>query len=158
SPKLAVLNWNEILVYPKGDGAMTRPFKATVKMPAGWKYGTALTGGKAAGDRVSFPAVALEELIDSPLLCGEYVKELPIGPATGPKHRVVMACDSEEGLEVPAETKAAWDALVVEAGKLFGTRHYRAYTFLLALSDQTGFFAVEHHESSDNRLPERALI
>jgi predicted metalloprotease with PDZ domain len=46
----------------------------------------------------------------------------------------------------------------MEAGKMFGTRHYRAYTFLLALSDQTGTFAVEHHESSDNRLPERALI
>ena len=46
----------------------------------------------------------------------------------------------------------------MEAGKLFGARHYRAYTFLLCLSDQTGVFAVEHHECSDNRLPERALI
>ena len=45
----------------------------------------------------------------------------------------------------------------MEAGKLFGTRHYRAYTFLIALSDQTGFFAVEHHECSDNRMPEKAL-
>jgi predicted metalloprotease with PDZ domain len=69
-----------------------------------------------------------------------------------------MACDSEAGLEVPPETKAGWDGVVIEAGKLFGTRHYRAYTFLLALSDQTGNFAVEHHESSDNRLAERALI
>src|SRR5205823_2889685 len=39
SPKLAVLNWNEVLVYPKGDGAMPRPFKAAVKLPAGWKHG-----------------------------------------------------------------------------------------------------------------------
>jgi predicted metalloprotease with PDZ domain len=53
--------------------------------------------------------------------------------------------------------KAGWDRLVVEAGKLFGARHYRAYTFLLALSNQVPSFGLEHHESSDNRLPELAL-
>lgn len=158
SPKLAILNWNEVVIYLKGDGAMTKPFQATIKLPAGWKYGSALRDGKTDGDKVTFPAISLEELIDSPLLCGEYLKEIPIGSTKGPKHRVVMACDSEAGLEVPPETKAGWDGVVMEAGKLFGTRHYRAYTFLLALSDQTGSFAVEHHESSDNRLPERALI
>jgi predicted metalloprotease with PDZ domain len=157
SPKLAVLNWNEVLVYPKGDGAMARPFKAAVKLPAGWKYGTALTGGKAGGDRVAFAAVPMEELIDSPLLCGEYLKEVPIGPADGPKHRMVVACDSEEGLQPLAELKPKLDRLIVEAGKLFGTRHYRSYTFLLSLSDQVAHFGLEHHESSDNRLPELAL-
>src|SRR5262245_35512251 len=157
TPKLAMLNWNEVLVYPKSDKAMSLPLRATVKMPQGWKYGTALRDGTATSDRVSFPPVTLEELIDSPFLCGEYVKEVPIGPATGPKHRVVMACDSEAGLEVPPETKAAWDALVVEAGKLYGTRHYRSYTFLLTLSDQVAHFGLEHHECSDDRLPEFGL-
>jgi predicted metalloprotease with PDZ domain len=158
SPKLAILNWNEVIVYPKSDRVFEKPFKASVKLPKGWKYGTALSDGKVDGDSVAFPPTALEELIDSPLLCGQYFKELPIGATGGPKHRVVLACDSEEGLEISPETKAGWDGVVNEAGKLFGTRHYRAYTFLLALSDQTGSFAVEHHESSDNRLPERALI
>lgn len=41
SPKLAILNWNEVVVYPKADGAMTKPFKATIKLPTGWKYGSA---------------------------------------------------------------------------------------------------------------------
>jgi predicted metalloprotease with PDZ domain len=157
SPKLAVLNWNEVLVYPKSDKAMAQPFRASVKLPQGWKYGTALRDATATSEKVSFPPVTLEELIDSPVICGEYVKEVPIGPATGPKHRIVIACDSEAGLEVPAELKAGWDALIVEAGKLFGTRHYRSYTFLLALSDQVPHFGLEHHESSDNRLPELAL-
>jgi len=97
--------------------------------------------------------VPLEELIDSPLLCGEHFKEVPIGQG----HRRRMACDSAAGLDFPAELKEQWTRLAVEAGKLFGTRHYRAYTFLVALSDQTGFFAVEHHECSDNRMPEKAL-
>src|ERR1700722_18952795 len=158
SPKLAILNWNEVVIYPKVEGSIKKPYQASLKLPSGWKYGSALREGKADANHVAFPALTLEELIDSPLLSGEYLKEISIGSAKGPNHRVVMACDSEAGLDLPAETKAAWDGVVTEAGKLFGTRHYRGYTFLLALSDQTGVFAVEHHESSDNRLPERALI
>ncbi|MBY0456389.1 MAG: PDZ domain-containing protein, partial [Gemmataceae bacterium] len=157
TPKLAILNWNEVLVYPKGEGAMAAPFRASVKLPRGWKHGTALTDDTRDGDTVAFAPAALEELVDSPLLCGEFVKEVPIGPADGPKHRVVVACDSKAGSEVAPEVKAGWDRLVAEAGKLFGTRHYRAYTFLLTLSDQVANFGLEHHESSDNRLPEQAL-
>jgi predicted metalloprotease with PDZ domain len=158
SPKLAVLNWNDVVVYPKGDGAMTRPVRASVRLPVGWKFGTALTTRAGADDRAWFAVTPLAELIDSPVLCGEYLKELPVGPSNGPKHRVVLACDSEAGLEASPELKRGWDNLVVEAGRLFGVRHYRAYTFLVALSEQTGAFALEHHECSDNRLPERALI
>ena len=48
--------------------------------------------------------------------------------------------------------------LVAESGKLFGTRHYRDYHFLLTLSDHVAHFGLEHHESNDSRLPERVLI
>jgi predicted metalloprotease with PDZ domain len=153
TPKLAVLNWNEVLVYPKGDDVMKRPFHPTVILPTGWKYGTALGTEKADGNRVAFKPVGMEELVDSPLICGEHVKEIPLGP----KHRIVLACDSEAGLKVPDETQAAWKRLVLETGKLFGTRHYRTYTFLLALSNHVANFGLEHHESSDNRLPELGL-
>jgi predicted metalloprotease with PDZ domain len=108
------------------------------------------------GDKVTFDSVTLETLIDSPILCGQYTKEVPIGPAGG-KHRVFLACDSEAGLDVPPETKLAWDKLVGEAGQLFGSRPYDSYTFLLALSDKVRVRGLEHHESSDNRLPELAL-
>jgi predicted metalloprotease with PDZ domain len=158
STKIAILNWNELLVYPKSEKALGLPFAASVTLPVGWKFGTALTTDKAQQSHISFATVSLEELIDSPLLCGEHFKEVPIGPVDGPKHRVVLACDSAAGLEIPQDLKDQWGRLVVEAGKLFGTRHYRAYTFLVALSDQTGFFAVEHHECSDNRMPEKALV
>ena len=48
--------------------------------------------------------------------------------------------------------------LVAESGELFGTRHYRDYHFLLALSDHVAHFGLEHHESNDSRLPERVLL
>jgi predicted metalloprotease with PDZ domain len=39
-----------------------------------------------------------------------------------------------------------------------GTRHYRHYDFLLALSDHLQPNGLEHHESSDNRAPERMWL
>jgi len=36
-------------------------------------------------------------------------------------------------------------------------RHYRHYDFLLALTDHLQPNGLEHHESSDNRVPERTL-
>src|SRR5262249_12047416 len=47
--------------------------------------------------------------------------------------------------------------LVAETGALFGARHYRHYDFLLTVSDHTAHFGLEHHESSDDRIPENAL-
>jgi predicted metalloprotease with PDZ domain len=70
----------------------------------------------------------------------------------------VVAADSPEEASVPAEFKAQLDRLVAESGALFGARHYRAYTFLLTLSDQVASFGLEHHESSDNREVARALL
>jgi len=48
--------------------------------------------------------------------------------------------------------------LVAEAGALFGARHYTKYHFLYTLSDEVGHHGLEHHESSDNSVPERTLI
>jgi predicted metalloprotease with PDZ domain len=48
--------------------------------------------------------------------------------------------------------------LVSEASALFGATHYGEYHFLWTLSDFTGYEGIEHHESSDNRTAERALI
>jgi predicted metalloprotease with PDZ domain len=48
--------------------------------------------------------------------------------------------------------------LVAEEIALFGARHYRKYDFLLTMSDHTAHFGLEHHESSDDRVPERFLV
>jgi predicted metalloprotease with PDZ domain len=102
--------------------------------------------------------VSLEELADSPVLCGAYFKEVPLGPAEGPPHYLVLACDSAAGLELAPALKAQYERLVAEAGKLFGARHYRSYRFLVTLSDHVRPTGIEHHECSDNRVPERMLI
>ncbi len=158
SPKVMTMNWNDVLVYPKVAKSLEVPYKPHVKLPAGWKYGTALNTASEKDGRVSFREVLLGNLIDSPLLAGEHVREIPLGAEKG-RHRVVMACDSPDGLEVPAETIAAWNRLPAEAAALFGpAKPYENYTFLLGLSNHIPRAGIEHHQSSDNRLAELALV
>jgi predicted metalloprotease with PDZ domain len=156
--QLAVLNWNQLLLYPKGKSIQELHCRTHLTLPAGWKLGTALPIVKQAGTRTSFAPVSLETLVDSPVLCGLHLREIPIGPDKDPHHFIVVACDSEAGLEMSPELKAHHDRLVVEAGALFGARHYPAYHFLLTLSDQVAHFGLEHHQCSDDRTPERMLI
>jgi predicted metalloprotease with PDZ domain len=56
------------------------------------------------------------------------------------------------------ELKHDYTNLVAETGKLFGSRHYRDYHFLLTLSNHVAHFGLEHHESDDSRTSEFALI
>jgi predicted metalloprotease with PDZ domain len=158
SPKVMTMNWNDVLMYPKSEIALQLPYAPTLRLPAGWKYGSALPADKEKDGLVTFKTVSLDTLIDSPVLAGEHVRIVPIGSEKD-RHRVVLACDSPDGLEVPSETKAAWDRLPAEAAAMFGTaKPYENYTFLLGLSNHIPTAGIEHHQSSDNRLPELALI
>ena len=159
SPKMMTMNWNDVLLYPKTAKAMTQPFLAAVRLPAAWKFGTALPPAEELKEGLaSFREVTLETLIDSPLLAGEHVRIIPIGSEKG-KHCVVLACDSPDGLEVTPETLKAWNQLPAETAALFGpNRPYADYTFLLGLSNHIPRAGIEHHQSSDNRLSELALV
>ena len=64
---------------------------------------------------------------------------------------------SAAALELKPEDGRHFSRLVPETGALFGARHYRAYHFLLTLSDHVAHFGLEHHESSDNRQSEKFL-
>ena len=156
--QLAVINWNQLLLYPKGEKASEVFFRVSLSLPQGWKFGTALPVESKSGIKTRFSAVSLETLIDSPLLCGKYFREVALGPPGGVPHSLLMAADNEAALELRPELKAGYSNLVAEAEALFGARHYGSYKFLLSLSDYIAHFGLEHHQSSDNRVPERTLI
>jgi predicted metalloprotease with PDZ domain len=158
TPRLALLSWNHVLLYPKGTDPRSQAVHATVTLPAGWDLGTALPVAKREGVTVSFEPASLETLVDSPVLAGRHLTRTALGPTGGPPHTLVVAADSAEASVVPPEFKAQLDRLVAESGALFGARHYRSYTFLLSLSDFVASFGLEHHESSDDRVGERGLL
>jgi predicted metalloprotease with PDZ domain len=100
--------------------------------------------------------VSLTTLIDSPVLAGRHFRTVELGGT--PAVHLHLAADSEAALDIPAATAAQLRKLVQEAAALFGATHYDEYHFLWTLSDQLDFEGIEHHQSSDNRSPERSLI
>jgi predicted metalloprotease with PDZ domain len=156
--QLAILNWHLTLFYPKGPPVREQPIRASLKLPEGWQAGTALPVESVKGTVTQYKTVSLETLADSPVLCGRHFKEVPLGPAEGPPHYLVLACDSAKGLELSDELKGHYQRLVAEAGALFGARHYHSYRYLVTMSDHVRPTGIEHHESSDNRVPERFLV
>jgi len=155
---LNVLSWNQLVLYPKGYDAANLTCNPSLKLPAGWKFGTALPVAKQDGDTVDFAPVSLETLIDSPVLSGRYFRAIDLTPGKNPPHEMDLAADSQAALAMIPETEAHFRQLVAEAGALFGSRHYRDYHFLVTLSDDVAHFGLEHHESSDDRVREHSLI
>ncbi len=156
--EMAVLNWNQFLLYPAGTPTDKLNYRANLKVPHGWRYGTALPIANESGDSIQFQPSSLTTLIDSPVLSGAHFRTIDLNPGGEPKHYLHLGSDSDAALEIsPAEVEH-YKKLVQETGALFGARHYRDYHFLLSLSDHVAHFGLEHHESSDDRVAERFLV
>jgi len=158
SPNLAVVSWNEVALYPAGTPAGEVKFATSVKVPEGWKLGTALTNAGVEGTTSQFGAVSLETLVDSPVLAGRFFKEIPLAPEISPKHFLDMVGDGPEDLNLTTDEIAAYSNLVKETGALYKSRHYDHYNFLFTLSDSVAHFGLEHHQSSDDRVDARNFL
>jgi predicted metalloprotease with PDZ domain len=156
---LTVLEWNDVVLYPAGTPAEEQTYDAKLILPEGWKFGSSLPVDKESGKEIAFKPISLDLLVDSPVIAGEYYRAIDITPPGEPiHHQLDLVADSAVALNLSPENQKEMTNLVAESGKLFGTRHYRDYHFLLTLSDHVAHFGLEHHESNDSRLPERALI
>ena len=155
---LVIVSWNQVILYPSGPNGDDILFSPSLTLPDGWKSATALeTSG--SGSELSYKSVSLTTLIDSPVLAGRYFRTVPLTDASDPRPvRLNIAADSAAALDAKPEVLDRFKRLVAEITTLFGARHYRKYDFLLTLSDHTAHFGLEHHESSDDRVPERFLI
>lgn len=154
--KLAVISWNQVLLYPKGWKADEINYTASLEIPDGWKFGTPLPIASQSGNEIHFRPAPLTTLVDSPVITGEYLKVVPL--AQDPPTEMDIAADSATALDAPSEVWDHYKSLVDQAQKLFGAHHYRDYHFLYTLSDHVAHFGLEHHESDDSRVDERALV
>jgi predicted metalloprotease with PDZ domain len=155
SSKVLDLVWNQVVLYPQGAASNDVRVTASVRLPEGWKFGTALTPAQQSGSSVEFQTVSLTTLVDSPLIAGANYRQVQITPPGEPlTHVVDMVGESEEAVQITDKDIASLKQLVTETGKLFGARHYTKYHFLLTLGDQTAHHGLEHHESSDNGAAE----
>ncbi len=155
SSKVLDLLWNQEMVYPQGTTTDAVQVTPSLRLPEGWKFGSALSATRESGNSVEFETVTLTRLVDSPVIAGQYYRQVQLTPpGVSPVHVIDMVGESEEALQISEQDLASYKRLVAETGKLFGARHYEKYHFLLTLSDQTAHHGLEHHESSDNGTAE----
>ncbi len=170
SASLALLSWNTVLVYPlsgppPGNIAQTSVsdilVAPSITIPAGWSFGTALEpidGATETSAHAAFKTVPLEQLIDSPVLAGRWFREIALAPDITPRHYLDLAGDGPEDIALSEQHIAEFSNLVREAGALYRSRHYHSYHFLVTLSDQVAHFGLEHHQSSDDRVPAISFV
>jgi predicted metalloprotease with PDZ domain len=152
------LEWNQVLFYPSGYAARSITFRPSIRLPAGWGYGSALEEEKTGGGAITFMPVSLEQLVDSPLICGRYFRRLDLAPGASVPVHLDLVADDESDLEVDDAQLQAHRSLITQAQRLFGAHHYRHYDFLFTLSEDTGHFGLEHSQSSDDRYYAKFFI
>jgi predicted metalloprotease with PDZ domain len=163
SQKLAVLEWEKLLLYPANTPVKEIPIQPSIKVPQGWGIGTALTptdgydAQHPKGGTTHFAATTVEQLEDSPIIAGEYFHEFALAPEVTPKHYIDVVADSPEDSQLRPALLSELNNLVRETGAAYNSRHYNVYHFLLTLSDVAGGEGLEHGQSSDNGVGEKGF-
>jgi predicted metalloprotease with PDZ domain len=150
SSKFADVTWNSVLLYPAGYFARDIKFETSIHLPEAWKFACSLDVKSQNGNLVQFKETTLNTLIDSPLYAGVNFKRLDL--STGPDNPVYLDvfADKPADLEITPEELQYHKNLVIEAQKLFNSRHYDRYDFLFSVSDTIGGKGLEHHQSSED--------
>ncbi len=149
---IMVGNWNRYFLYQR-DIDNTKYFvKASLILPSGWDYASALPVASRHGSRVDFKTVSLETLVDSPTDSGRYYRHILTwtGPG-GARTYLDLFADNPEDLDLPKAELAAYKRMTPEAIALYGGRHWNVYHSELTLSDLIPPQGIEHHQSSDDR-------
>jgi predicted metalloprotease with PDZ domain len=161
--KLAVLEWEKLLLYPADTPIKQIAIQPSVTVPEGWGIGTALTptdgydAQHPKGGTTHYAATTVEQLEDSPVIAGQYFHEFALAPEIKPAHFLDVVADAPEDAQMRPETLAEVANLVREADAAYQSHHYNQYHFLLTLSDVAGGEGLEHGQSSDNGVGEKGF-
>lgn len=155
---IGTINWNTCVLYPDRIPSDDLPVKVSLRLPAGWKFATALKSAEPADGVISFQPVSLTTFIDSPLITGRHLRSFKLTKEGIPPVYLDLTSESPEALNLDPKVVELYARLVRESQALFGVTHYSEYHLLVVCSDNFGRFGVEHLNSSMNGVPERALV
>jgi predicted metalloprotease with PDZ domain len=154
---IMVANWNQFVLYQRNIDNEQYFVRASLIMPQGWDYASALPLKARDGDRVDFDTVSLETLVDSPTDIGRYVKHITTWSGDGATTYLDLFADAPEDLKIDDKVIDGYKRLTPEAMALYGGRHWNVYHAELTLSDAIDFEGIEHHQSSDDRAADMFL-
>lgn len=157
SNDLADVEFNQVAFYPAGYYARRIMIAPTVELPSGWKFATAQQVASRSGNVVHFQPISFNNFVDSPLIAGSHFTRVDLAPgAKVPVHLNIVG-DQADNVKISKQQIQDHRNLVTQILALFGSHHFQHYDFLLTLSDHVGHFGLEHHQSSDDRLPANYL-
>ena len=93
--ELAVLNWNQLLLYPQDAPPDSFQYQATLTVPSAWRYGTALPIQRESGNQIEFQPASLTTMVDSPVSAGAHYKTFELGSDPVTPHYLHVAADSD---------------------------------------------------------------
>src|SRR6185437_1556274 len=101
TPHLMGLEWNVAALYYAGYPTKAETFQPTLVIPAGWGYASALKTERRSGGTITFKPVPFNTLVDSPVIAGEYFREIDVTPPASPVHRYLdMVGDSAAAIAI----------------------------------------------------------
>ncbi|MCC6788877.1 MAG: M61 family metallopeptidase [Hyphomonadaceae bacterium] len=153
TPTMLNLQWNAMLLYPAGHYATQIRFQPSVTLPAEWTFATALDGAQTEGQTTRFAETDLETLVDSPMFAGRYSRVEQLDRSGRSRVTLSIFAERLDQLAATDEQIRLHRNLVVQADRLFGARHFDHYDLLFALGDRLSGIGLEHHRSSENKVP-----
>jgi predicted metalloprotease with PDZ domain len=153
TPHIAIVLFNHVMLLPESADIHTLPVRARVRIPDAWSYDAPARGERPEPGLVVLPEMSAAALVDSPFFAGEFTRTIPL-TTDAPAARLSLFADASADLAIKDDEVAKMRRLVDEAAALFGARHYNSYAWLVGLGDTFTNNGVEHHESTDIRLPE----
>ncbi len=144
------LEWGTVVLYPAGHYSSRINITPTLILPADWQAGTALELQSRESDTLHYETVSLETLQDSPVYAGRYFRQVDLDPGAERPVMLDIVADAPKYLEYTDEQIARHREMVQQTYKLFESKHFDHYDFLLSLSDQMSGNGLEHHQSSEN--------
>jgi len=150
SANMAVLEWPSFMLYPAGYYTRQIPTDASLTLPEGWSFASALDRAESKGATTTFRRAPLETVGDSPVYAGVNLKTLDVTPASGAPVHLNIFADRPENLAIKPAQIEQHRQLVDQAQKLYGAHHYDHYDFLFSLSDTVIQMGLEHHRSSED--------
>ncbi len=152
TPNIVNMQWEKAILYPAGYASTGITVEPSIRLPEGWGYGVALDTISNEGGLARFAPVSLYTLADSPMFAGAHYRRFALD-AEGPSPVHLSLVADEAGQLQPADgLMEKFEALVVQADRLFGARPFDRYEFLVGATSRLGGIGLEHHRSSENTL------
>ena len=153
TPEMVNLQFEKALLYPAGYRHSRIQVAPSVRLPDGWGFGTAMTARATADGVTTFAPVSVETLADSPMFAGRHYRRVDLDPGGRSPVQMSIVGDTAGSVGITDAQIESYRALVDQADRLFGARHFDRYEFLVAATNKLGGIGLEHHRSSENTAP-----